>query len=247
MTIPGYDFYRNQVPGINRTVGPAGDIPQQTLRGTTPFFRKRLYKSPREIALITDKTMRGGYGYLEIGTALAVDQNDTDLLVPYVPDTIGYEDVARVFLQNDCTAADNFYVELLESYKMAVGDTIVLTDTNGTYEDAEISAIDRSTYENLGRALVTLTGATTATFTVARKANCYVKAKDDSSSNKNSEAAYILDMEIDTGAGENANGANAPVLLSNAIIYQADCPNMDSQAVTDLGNVTSDGVYYILK
>lgn len=246
MTIPGYDVYRDRVPGINRTVGPAGDIPQQTIKGITPLFFKRLYKSPREIALLTDKTLRGGYGVLQIGTTLAVDQNDTDLLVPYVPDTIDYSDVARVFLQNDCTTADNFYVDLLESYKLDAGDIVVLTDTDGSYEQAEISTINRTDYSQTGQALITLTGATSGTFTVAKKANCYVKA-EDSASGKRSKAAYILDMEADTGAGEDANGANSTVLLSNAVIYQADCPNMDAQAITDLGNVTSEGIYYILK
>lgn len=244
MTIPGYDVYRDRVPGMNRTVGPAGDIPQQTIKGTTPMFFKRLYKSPREIAILTDKTFRGGYGVLEIGTVLAVDQNDTDLLVPYTPDTIGYEDVSRVFLQNDCTTADNFYVGLLESYKLNEGDIIVLTDTDGTYEQAEISTINRTDYSQTGQALVTLTGATSNTFTVAKKGNCYVKA-EDSASGKRSVAVYILDMEVDTGAGEDANGGLAAVLLQNALIYQADCPNMDSTAETDLG-VTSEGIYYLV-
>lgn len=246
MAIKGYDVYRDRVPGINRTVGPAGDIPQQTIRGIVPMFFKRLYKSPREVALLLDKTLRGGYGVLEIGTVLAVDQNDTDLLVPYTPDTIDYEDVSRVFLQNDCDDSDNFYVDLLESYKLAEGDTIVMSNDDDDYEDEVIDSIDRTTYANLGRALVTLEGTAALDYTVAKKANCYVKAKDDSSGNKNSKAVYILEMEVDTGAGEAANGGLGVVLLSNAIIYQSDCVGMDAQAITDLGNVTSDGIYYIV-
>lgn len=245
MTIPGYDVYRDRVPGINRTVGAAGDIPQQTIRGITPIFYKRLYKSLRDIAILTDKTLRGGYGVLEIGTVLAVDQNDTDLLVPYVPDDIDYGDVGRVFLQTDCDDSDNFYVDLLESYKLAEGDTIVMSNTDDDYEDETIDSIDRTTYASLGRALVTLEGTAVLDYTVAKKANCYVKAADAATSNKNSTAAYILEMEADTGAGENANGANSTVLLQNALIYQADCPNMDSTAATSLG-VTSEGIYYLV-
>lgn len=247
MAIKGYDVYRDRVPGINRTIGPAGDIPQQTIRGIVPMFFKRLYKSPREVALLLDKTFRGGYGVLEIGTVVAIDQNNTDQLVPYTPDTIDYQDVSRVFLQTDCDAASTFRVDLLESYKLAEGDTIVLTDTGGTYEDAEIDSIDRTVYENLGQAEVTLTGATTASFTQANKANAYVKAQDGDSGNKNSKAVYILEMEVDTGAGEAANGGLGAVLLSNAIIYKSDCVGMDSQAITDLENVTSDGQYYIIR
>jgi hypothetical protein len=248
MTIPGYDFYRDQVPGLVRTTGGlGGDIPQQTIKGHSVLFHKRLYKSPREVALLLDKTLRGGYGVLEIGTVLATDQNDTDKLVPYTPDTIAYTDVSRVFLLNDCSNADNFYVDLMESYKLAVGDTIVMSNTDDDYEDEEIESIDRTTYASLGKALVTVVGTAAADYTVAKKGNCYVKAEDDTSGNKNSKATYILEMEVDTGAGEDAEGGLGTVLLSNAIIYQSDCPNMDTQAITDLGNVSSDGIYYIIK
>lgn len=245
MTIPGYDVYRDRVPGINRTIGAAGNAPQQSIRGYTPLFQKRLYKSPREVALLLDKTLRSGYGVLEAGTVLAVDQNDTDQLVPYTPDTIGTTDVSRVFLMTDCDASDNFYVDMLESYKLAVGDTITLTDSDGTYESEDISAIDRSSYDN--KAKITLDASTAATFTVARDANCYVKAADEADGNKRSDAAYILDMEVDTGAGQYAAGGLASVVLSNAILYQDALVGMDSSAITDLGNVSSDGVYYILK
>src|SRR6056297_1820314 len=148
MTIPGYDFYRDRFPGINRTIGAAGNSPQQSIRGYTPVFYKRLYKSPREVALLLDKTIRSGYGVLEAGTVMAVDQNDTDQLVPYTPDSISTTDVSRVFLLTDCDASDNFYVDMLESYKLAVDDEITFTDSDGAYETETISAIDRTSYDN---------------------------------------------------------------------------------------------------
>lgn len=245
MTIPGYDVYRDRVPGINRTVGAVGNSPQSSIRGYTPLFQKRLYKSPREVALLLDKTLRSGYGVLEAGTVLAVDQNDTDQLVPYTPDSISLTDVSRVFLQTDCDTSDNFYVDMLESYKLAEDDVITLTDSDGAYESETISAIDRTSYSN--KAKITLEAATAGAFTVAKDANCYVKAADEADTNKTSDAAYILDMEVDTGAGEYSAGGLASVVLSNAILYQDDCVGMDSTAITDLGNVSSDGIYYILK
>ncbi len=242
--IPGYT---NKItyPGRGLTsAGLGGAIPQQNLTGYHVAQYKRLYKSHREIALLLDKTLRAGYGCLEAGTVMAVDQN-TDNLVPYTPDTISEEDPSRVFLLNDCSTADNFDVELLESYKLASGETIVMTDSDGTYEQATISGVDRSSSNY--KANITLTGSTSNNFTVAKSANCYVKAEDASGDDKASKAKYVLDMAVDTGAGEDAEGGLGAVLLSNAVIYKDATVGMDSTAITDLGNVSEDGAYYILK
>lgn len=246
MAIPGYDVNRTKYPGLGRTAGGLGGaIPQQTITGYTVDVQKPLYKSPREVALLLDKTFRSGYGCLPKGTVVAKDEN-TDKYVPYAPDSISDEDVARVFLLNDCDTADNFDVDLLESYKVASGETIILTDSDGTYEAATISNIDRTSSKI--KATITLTGAVSGTFTTAKDANCYLKA-EDSGSGKRSKAKYILDMDVDTGAGEDAKGGLAAVLLSNAILYKSAIPNIDSQAMTDLGNVSEDesGIYYVVK
>lgn len=246
MAIPGYDVNRTAYPGLGRTSGGfGGAIPQQTITGYTVDVQKPLYKSPREIALLLDKTFRAGYGCLPKGTVLSKDEN-TDNYVPYAPDTIADTDVARVFLLNDCDTADNFDVDLLESYKVASGETIILTDTDGAYEAATISNIDR-TSSNI-KATVTLTGSTSNTFTTAKSANCYLKAEDNNTG-KRSKAKFILDMDVDTGAGSDAAGGVAAVLLSNALLYKSAISNMDSQAMTDLGNVSEDegGQYYVVK
>lgn len=246
MTIPGYDFYRDRVPGLERTVGAGGDTPHQSIRGYTATFDKRLYYSRREIAIILEKTFKAGYGVLPIGTVMAEDFNDTNQLVPYTPDTCAYTDVSRVFLLNDLTAGTTFYTDLNESYKLEVLDYIVLYDTDGTYETERISAIDRTTYASTNRALVTIS-ACAGTFTVAKMACCWVKAKTEADTNKCSLAKYILETNVDTGGGATAQGGLGTVLVSNAVIYTASCVGMDAQAITDLGNVTTDGVYYILK
>lgn len=241
----GYGVYRDRIPGLGRTVGANGDIPQQTIKGYTPLFEKRLFKSRRDVAILTDKTFRAGYGVLEKGTVMAIDFNDTDKLVPYTPDTIAYTDISRVFLLNDLTASTTFMVDLLESYKLAASDYIVLCDTDGVYETEQISSIDRTTYEDIGQALVTIS-ACAGTFTVAKKACCWVKARTQADTNKCSLAKYVLDMDIDTGAGSDAKGALGSVILSNALIYQDGCVGMDATALSDLDFI-EDGIYYLIK
>lgn len=250
MAIPGYDVNRNIYPGVDRTTaGLGGNVPQQTITGKYPAFYKRLYKSPREVALLLDKPFRAGYGCLPIGTVLAVDQGN-NTLVPYTPDTVSEDDPSRVFLLGDCSAT-TFDVLLVESYKLAANDVITMCDEGGSpnnYEKATIDSIDRTSSDY--KATVTLTGSISGSFTVANSANCFVKAKDADTDTKLSEAEYVLDMEVDTGAGEDASGGLGAVLLTNAIIYQDAVVGMDSSAITDLSNrgvdVISDGVYYIL-
>ena len=245
MALNGYDLYRDKIPGLERTIGVSGDMPQQTLRGYTAKFEKRFYKSLREQAILTDKTLRGGYGWLERGQVLAVDFNDDSQLVPYTPDVIAYTDVSRVFLLTDLSSGTTFYVDLLESYKLAVADYIVLADTDGTYETELISAIDRDTYASIGRALVTISINGQA-LTVAKKACCWVKARTQVDTNKCSLASYVLDTDIDTGAGAYAAGGLGVVILTNALIYQASCINLDATALSSLG-FTDEGLYYLIK
>lgn len=241
----GYGVYRDRIPGLERTLGANGDIPQQTIKGYTARFEKRLYKSRRDVAILTDKTLRAGYGVIERGTVMAVDFNNSAQLVPYTPDTIAYTDISRVFLLSDLAAATTFLVDLLESYKLAVSDYVVLTDTDGTYETEQISAIDRTTYEEIGQALITISQCA-GTFTVAKKACCWVKARDQADTNKCSLAKYILDMDVDTGAGPDAKGGLGGVILNNALIYKDACVGMDATAISSLG-VVEEGIYYLIK
>ena len=241
----GYDLYRDRIPGLDRTLGVSGDIPQQTIKGFTARFEKRLYKSLREQAILTDKSLQKGYGWLERGTVLAINFNDSSQLVPYTPDTIAYTDISRVFFLTDLTASTTFYVDLLESYKLTAQDIIVLSDTGGTYETETIASIDRTTYADIGRALVTIS-ACAGTFTVANKACCWVKAGTQADANKCSLASYILDMDIDTGAGEFGKGGLGTVILTNALIYQDACVGMDDTALASLG-FTEEGLYYLIK
>jgi len=247
MAIPGYEYDRVTYPGMSRTsAGIGGSAPQQTFTGYTKAIYEQLFKSPRESALLLDKTFRAAYGAVPIGTVMAEDFN-TGNLVPYTPDTISKDDPSRVFLLTDLTAAGTsgeFDVEMMESYKLDVGDDIVVTDTDGTYEGHTIGSIDRESSDI--KATVTLNSAVSADFTTANLANVFLKA-EDAASGKRSVAKYVVDTIADTGAGEYAEGALGSVVLSNAILRKQVVKGMDATAMTNLGNVYDEYSYYVLR
>jgi hypothetical protein len=80
-------------------------------------------------------------------------------------------------------------------------------------------------------------------FTTARKAYICVEA---GASNNYSVAVAILAKTVDTGTGENAQGAVSPIILSNAVLYDGMLTNCDSTAKTALG-ITTFGQYAVLK
>jgi len=219
--------------------GLGGDVPQQNLTGYTRYVMKKLFFSQREVALLLEKTMRGGYGEVEMGTILAQDSN-TDSLVPYVEQSsINLNNVGNATLLNDCNgSADSdttFYLTIEDSYKFAEGDTIVIKDTGGN-EEATIDTIAR--YEDQHRALITLTASPSSDYKVSNDANVYLKGADT--------PVYITDAHNVTGV-ENNNGGLTSVVVSNAVIYQSGVPNMDANALSSFSDITEDGQFYIIK
>jgi hypothetical protein len=107
----------------------------------------------------------------------------------------------------------------------------------------KITAIDRTTYPHMAVMTTTVAIGGTA-FTVARKAHVKVEAGD--SSNNYSDAVGILAVSVDTGTGVNAQGAVAPIILSNAQLYEGMLTNLDAAAKVDIGGA-SFGRFYILK
>ena len=223
------------------TVGMGGSSPQFRIGGRTigppPF-----YKSERDFALILDKTIKKGYGILPAGTILCEAVGDSNgSLVPYCPTAVAATDVGRAFLVADASSTD-LYTTIKDSYRFEVGDNVVGCDDTPNYTDlGAITAIDRTTHPNMAK--ITVTNALTAT--VADMANIYIKG---GASGKFSDAKYILDSYVFTGDGEGDTpvGANAPVVVSNAILYKNMLPNLDTAAQTSLG-ATVDGKYVILK
>lgn len=229
--------------GIGTTnAGLGGYIPQVNRTGFTELRERKLFFSQRELGLFIPKTLRGGFGDLPMGTVLAEDSN-TGLLVPYIPDVINIEkDLGRIELVTDNITATTFQIWTEDTGKLKVGDVIVLTDSDGAYEEATVSAL--AAYDDK-RWTVTLSDATTTSggFTVAKSANCYLKS---GASGKRSTAKYLLDQDSFTGGYDNANGALSSVFLSNGIVYKASCTGLDATAQHALGGV-EDGIFAIFK
>ena len=228
--------------GIGSTnAGLGGYIPQVNRTGFTELRERKLFFSQRELGLFIPKTLRGGYGDLPMGTVMAEDTN-TGLLVPYIPDTIDNEkDLGRIDLVTGCNAANTFQIWTEDSGKLKVGNVIVMSDSDGTYEEATVAGL--AIYDDK-RWTVTLSGVTTANFEIgAKKANCYLKA---GASGKRSTAKYLLDQDCFTGGYDNPNGALTSVFLSNGIVYKASCTGLDATALSALSGV-EDGLFAIFK
>jgi hypothetical protein len=229
--------------------GAIGGSTPQLNRGPEIPGYKALYYSIREIALIKDKTCQPGYGVLRAGTIMAenisaLTTGGKGLLVPCATTLFTVGDVGRAFALADvATGVDIIHVTQEDSYKLKVGDDLILANNTPEYGNGgAIISIDRDTYPHF--AVITFTtGIATANNTVAKALCCYVEA---GAAGKLSTAKYILDKDVDTGVGEIAQGAITPVLISNAILYTNSLVNFDAAAATALGTV-DDGQHTILK
>jgi hypothetical protein len=229
------------------TPAAQGSIPQHRQPVEAPGW-KALFHSEREIALILDKTVKQGFGVLKAGTLMSL-VNGGDQLVPYPttdPDNIV---AARAFGLADIGSTDDaINVTMEDSYKFSVGDVVMLANNNGGgdfHDGGAITAIDRTTYPNY--AVITFTTAldTNVNMTVANAVNIYHKG--DTAESDGVEANYILDKDIDTGAGEKAAGGLASVVVSNAVLNYGNLINLDAGAIVDLGAVADGTRFLILK
>lgn len=230
------NFVRSSIPQMNRL--PEG-------RGIKPLFH-----SVRDIALILDKTLQAGYGYLKAGTVMAINLSTGSgggygKLIPFVPlsgDVVLGADsaigVAPVVLDS---IANHVYVSINDSYKFEVGDFLYADNDSdeGPISGGVISDIDRTT--STIYADITVASLTETNVTVAKKAYAYVMG----GASGNNEAAYILDKDVDTGVGVDALGAISSVVVSNCILYKNSLINLTAAAITDLGVV--DGRFFIMK
>lgn len=118
-----------------------GSTPQINRSGITPGI-KPLFHSVRDIALILDKTVKAGYGVLKVGTLMAINSADSKL-IPY-PQANANENLtnAKAYLADSLTDADtSLFVNIDESYKFAVGDSLILDGSGaGTTEIQSLAA-----------------------------------------------------------------------------------------------------------
>jgi hypothetical protein len=132
------------------------------------------------------------------------------------------------------------YVSNEDAYKFVVGDQIYYQNTagDGLVDCGIIASITPGTlYATIVCEAFTATNAT-----VAKGAYIYI----ESGTTPFSIAKYILDSDVDTGTGADAEGALAPVVISNAILYSASLINATSEALTSLGAIV-DGPHIVLK
>lgn len=235
----------------NSRTGIRSSIPQLNRYADTPGIRP-LFHSVRDIALIIDKTLQAGYGYLPAGTVMAINKSDAGggsagKLVPFVPVytalTLGQVSALGVAPLVQDAASGSIKVSIEDSYKFEVGDDLYLENGSGEgpVKAAAITAIDRTTSPLY--ATITTTAFSHGNFTVAKGSYCYVQTSED---DPYSAAAYILDQDIDTGIGSEAKGAISSVVVSNCVLYKNTLLNLSAAAITSLGGST-DGRFFILK
>mgnify|MGYP001289180481 CR=1 FL=1 len=230
--------------------GIRSSVPQMNRYPEGPGI-KALFHSVRDIALILDKTVSAGYGYLKAGTVMATNISTGSgggygKLVPFVPlsgDVVLGEvsaiGISPVVLDS---ITDHVYVSLEDAYKYEVGDFLWADNTvtdDGPISGGVISAIDVTT--STIYADITVASLTATYVTVAKKAYVYTMA----GASGNNEATYILDKDVDTGVGSEALGALTSVVVSNCILYKNSLYNLTTAAQTDLGVV--DGRFFIMK
>ena len=196
-------------------------------------------------------TLVGGFGVVPVGAALGIipSGDRQGKYAPYNPNPndTGGDPVtwtgARAYLVTDSGTGQTLYVKMEDSYKFAVDDPVILNSDGGDPYALTVSAIDRTTY--LHMAAITVTGTISVSHTVALGAHLAIKTDASTPFQK---CAGILEGAVDTGEGVNAKGGLGVMVISNAVLRKGFLQNVDSDAVTDLGNNTSVvGQYLIMK
>ena len=210
-----------------------------------------VYHSDPQFALVLGKNLAAGFGVLLAGTVMAVNTSaagNVGKLLPYVktPTAAVQDDAAKAYVVADvANTGTTVKVSLNDSYRFVVGDDIMFCAySSGViyHNGGAITAIDRTTIP--GVATITFTTAVAvATLTVANATAVY---PESGVSTKFCKAKYILDQDVDTGAGAGCVDALSSVVISNAVLKKELLINYDSAAETDLGSVTDAG-FVILK
>ncbi len=214
--------------GIGKTTaGRSGNVPQVNITGYHREVQKRLFYSRREQALILEKSVKGGYGYLEMGQVMTSVYKTSTTLADFV---VPYGDNGKVALTADAAATQKTVTVAAEDVvKFAVGDVITIIDSDTTAEHGTIASIAGN--------VITLTDDLTDTFEVSDDA--YITHRQGGN-------YYVMDQDVDTGVTRQAQGALTSVVIGNAVLYQDAVIGMDSTALTALNGV-EDGVFYVIR
>lgn len=202
---------------------------------------KRLIASeccdPKSI-LAAPCTIQKGYGKLEAGTAMAENKSAAGgdgKFVPYNPTsfdgTAGHPGRAYIVANTDTTGS-TVDVTITDSYKFAVGDDLIINDSNTAAENlGAITAIDRTTYIN--KAQITFTTAIGGT-AFETQYDGYVCVEAGDSSNNYSDCVGVLEKTVGIGDDADAADAGARIIFGNCVFYTGCLVNVDSAARTDL-------------
>ncbi len=222
------------------------------VRGEEQGYKRLFYSSPAN-ALMRDVTIAAGYGVLKAGTPLALNVSaggNKGKYVPYcmtAPNSGDPTQKGNAFILQDGAANAYAYVTINDSYKFVVGDDLIAYETGlattNAVEMGAIVTIDRTTYVHM--AVITATSNMGTSVDVADSGAVHVECGADSS-NGFSDCAGILANTVDTGTGEHAQGALAPMIISNAILYEGMCEGLDAAAKTDI-SASSNGNLLVIK
>jgi hypothetical protein len=225
---------------------PSGQTPY-VLRGGQDDLKRLFYSDPDK-AFTRAITIPAGYGIVKAGAVMGIITESTSRVGQYVPYT-GLDAAGNVaagidnlfgaaFLTDDPSTGTDGYVTMEDSYKFAVGDHLVAGDSDLSNTDlGAITAIDRTTYTHIAK--ITVTNAFDSE-TVAKGAVITIQS---ATASPYVAATGILIEAVDTGVGENAQGGQGVIVISNAMLYSASLYNWNADVVTDLGGSDSSPYY----
>ena len=228
---------------------PLGDTPY-VFRGGQEDLRRLFYSDPDK-AMCKAITIPGGYGVIPAGAVMGLISESTNRVGYYVPyaqfdavgnQAAGIEDAFGIaFTVNDVSTGTSVNVAMADSYKFAVGDHLVIADSDLSPTDlGAITAIDRTTYTHM--AVITVTNSC-GSETMAKGAAVTIQSTTASPYVK---GVGVLKAGVDTGTGENAKGGQGVLVIKNAMLYVNSLYNYNADVLTDLSWATADSQYLIM-
>lgn len=201
-------------------------------RGVQKDYKQLLFSRNMD-PMVIPVTLQAGYGVLEAGTVMSINLSDGSpnegKLVPYNPVALaGAYDPGRAYLAVDGAATAVAVLKSAEEcYKFAVGDNLIAMDSDGT-------AVDMGAIVSINYTTKTITATSNMTVDVTVAKNGFVTVLNGAAAGT-SDAVGFLYTTKDTGEGQDAVGADAALIIGNAILYKGCLVLYDSAAATDLG------------
>jgi hypothetical protein len=224
------------------------------IQGNAPYIvrgyqddYKRLFYSRPEQSLLIPIHIPSGYGIVKAGTVMGKISESANRLGQYVPYVTEDPQVGEIWagaanLVADGASSAVANIILAEAYKFAVGDHGLAVDSDGSPVDlGALVTRDVTTYTH--QAVLTWTNNVTTGITVAKQGNVSIQTTTGS---PYTLAAGILYSSVDTGEGENAQGADASLIIKNAVLYKGLLTGYDANSLADLSNASENGQFLVM-